>query len=397
MRIQRFKSIKTFLVIFSSLFVACDDALEEACKEPEQGKIVNYTSKGVLSADYINSLKPSLGLTDNFSAKYNVRVYSVDYKTTDPSGKNVIASGAIYYPEGLDEPLSLLSGQHGLTIKRSEVASLIPIYGYLGLFGASVGYAAIQPDYLGLGNSTFPYYPVYQKSNGKVLLDMVEAVQAFSCENDIELNENLFVIGYSNGGYNSIAMHDELSKNPRSFDIDASVIIAGYFDLKRDDSFSIPQRLLRPSWAIYHPYVINRTYNLNILDKIIREPYVSKLDDLFDGEKEALVIDNSLTSYTHQLFTSEYLNEYSSLPIFDSYKNAIKENSLLETKLSGDLLLIHSKEDEIVPFSQSEKFYASAISSGANAEIVLLEKGKHNIQDYVGAVVDALDWLKKYE
>ena len=226
---------------------------------------------------------------------------------------------------------------------------------------------------------------------------MVEGVQAFSCENDIELNDNLFVIGYSNGGYNSIAMHDELSKNPRSFDIDASVVIAGYFDLERDNSFSIPQRLERPSWAIYHPYVINRTYNLNIIDKIIREPYLSKLDDLFDGEKEALVIDNSLTTYTDQLFTSEYLNEFSTLSVFDSYKNAVKENSLLETKLSGDILLIHSKEDEIVPYSQSEKFYTSAISSGANAEIVLLEKGKHNIQDYVGAVVDALDWLKKYE
>ena len=284
-----------------------------------------------------------------------------------------------------------------MTIKRSDVASLIPIYGYLGLFGASVGYVGIQPDYLGLGNSTFPYYPVYQKSNGKVLLDMVEGVQAFSCENDIELNDNLFVMGYSNGGYNSIAMHDELSKNPRSFDIDASVVIAGYFDLERDNSFSIPQRLERPSWAIYHPYVINRTYNLNIMDKIIREPYLSKLDDLFDGEKEALVIDNSLTTYTDQLFTSEYLNEFSTLSVFDSYKNAVKENSLLETKLSGDILLIHSKEDEIVPYSQSEKFYISAISSGANAEIVLLEKGKHNIQDYVGAVVDALDWLKKYE
>ena len=192
-------------------------------------------------------------------------------------------------------------------------------------------------------------------------------------------------------------MHDELSKNPRSFDIDASVVIAGYFDLERDNSFSIPQRLERPSWAIYHPYVINRTYNLNIIDKIIREPYLSKLDDLFDGEKEALVIDNSLTTYTDQLFTSEYLNEFSTLSVFDSYKNAVKENSLLETKLSGDILLIHSKEDEIVPYSQSEKFYTSAISSGANAEIVLLEKGKHNIQDYVGAVVDALDWLKKYE
>ena len=40
MRIQHFKSIKMFLIIFSALFVACDDAAEEACKEAEQGKIV---------------------------------------------------------------------------------------------------------------------------------------------------------------------------------------------------------------------------------------------------------------------------------------------------------------------------------------------------------------------
>ena len=65
--------------------------------------------------------------------------------------------------------------------------------------------------------------------------------------------------------------------------------------------------------------------------------------------------------------------------------------------MSGDLLLIHSIEDEIVPYSQSENFYASVISSGTKAELILLEKGKHNIQDYVGAVVDALDWLKNYE
>ena len=54
-------------------------------------------------------------------------------------------------------------------------------------------------------------------------------------------------------------------------------------------------------------------------------------------------------------------------------------------------------EDEIVPYSQSENFYASVIANGTKAELVLLEKGKHNIQDYVGAVVDALDWLKNYE
>ena len=124
------------------------------------------------------------------------------------------------------ESLSLVSGQHGLTIQKSDVASLIPALVYLGVFGASIGYAVIQPDYLGLGNSDFPYYPVYQKSNGKVLLDMVDGVNGFACENDIKLNDNLFLIGYSNGGYNSIAMHEELSSRPRDFDIDASVVIA---------------------------------------------------------------------------------------------------------------------------------------------------------------------------
>ena len=59
-------------------------------------------------------------------------------------------------------------------------------------------------------------------------------------------------------------------------------MIAGYFDLERDESLVIPERFERPSWAIYHPFVMNKTYNLNIIDKIIREPYLSKLDDLFD-------------------------------------------------------------------------------------------------------------------
>ena len=74
-----------------------------------------------------------------------------------------------------------------------------------------------------------------------------------------------------------------------------------------------------------------------------------------------------------------------------------KSNSLIETTISGDLLLIHSKEDEVVPYSQSEKLYNSVLSKGGNAELVLLETGKHSPQDYAPAVVDALGWLKQYE
>ena len=54
MRLQHTDLRNSILVIFLLLFGACDDAAQEACKEPENGKIVNYTSKGVLPADYIN-------------------------------------------------------------------------------------------------------------------------------------------------------------------------------------------------------------------------------------------------------------------------------------------------------------------------------------------------------
>jgi len=392
----RIRRIPIFVLL--TIFIACDDNEKEACPGAEQGKYISVRNAGEMDAQFISNLKPSYGLPDDFSILYDIKIYAVEYETTDPKGNNVIASGAVYVPVNPgDKPISLVSGQHGLTIKRSDVASVLPLYGYLGLFGASIGYAVIQPDYLGLGSSTFPYYPVYQKTNGKFLLDMVEGMQSFACENEINLNENLYLIGYSNGGYNSIAMHNELALNPRTFDIDASVVIAGYFDLEREDNFSYPERIGRPSWAVYHPYVLNKTYELNIMDKIIQRPYVDRLDDLFNGDMAAPVIDRELTDITTKLFTSEYLDNYNSLSIFDTYRDVITSNSLIDTKISGDLLLIHSKEDEVVPFQQSEKLYNSVLSKGGNVELVLLEKGKHSPQDYAPAVVDALEWLKQYE
>ena len=390
-------SKRSFVILFV-IFISCDENLQESCPEPINGEFISVVDKGEMTIDYIEGLKPSYGLPDDFEISYDIKIYSVDYKTTDPNGNEAIASGAIYIPMNTGkESLSLVSGQHGLTIQKSDVASLIPALGYLGVFGASIGYAVIQPDYLGLGNSDFPYYPVYQKSNGKVLLDMVDGVKGFACENDIKLNDNLFLIGYSNGGYNSIAMHEELSSRPRDFDIDASVVIAGYYDLEREKDFKYPEIIETPAWAIYHSYVIDRTYNLNIIDKIIQKPYVDNLDDLFSGEYSATYIDQKLTRYTEKLFTPEFLNEYETLEIFDDYKKAINSNSLMNANIIGDIFLIHSKEDEVVPYGQSQNLFESIKSKGGNAELVLLEKGKHSPQDYVMSVVDALKWLEQYD
>ena len=118
-------SKRCFLILFV-IFISCDENLQESCLEPINGEFISVVDKGEMTIDYIEGLKPSYGLPDDFVISYDIKIYSVEYKTTDPDGNEATASGAIYIPMNTGkESLSLISGQHGLTIKKSDVASWI--------------------------------------------------------------------------------------------------------------------------------------------------------------------------------------------------------------------------------------------------------------------------------
>ena len=111
-------SKRSFVILFV-IFISCDENLQESCPEPINGEFISVVDKGEMTIDYIEGLKPSYGLPDDFVISYDIKIYSVDYKTTDPDGNEAIASGAIYIPMNTGkESLSLISGQHGLTIKK---------------------------------------------------------------------------------------------------------------------------------------------------------------------------------------------------------------------------------------------------------------------------------------
>ena len=49
--------------------------------------------------------------------------------------------------------------------------------------------------------------------------------------------------------------------------------------------------------------------NLELLDKVIKSPYLEKLDNLFKGDLDAITINTYLTTNTRDLFQPEFLNE----------------------------------------------------------------------------------------
>ncbi len=396
---QPYLKILQLLWVIIILFIpACGDKPEESCVDPTGGQFIEVRSMGTIDTKFINDLRPSFGIPETFIAQFDVEVFAVTYATTDPDGKEATATGAIYIPKtGNSDPLSLLSGQHGLTIKKRDVPSTLPLYGYLGLFGAATGYASVQADYLGLGNSDTQNQPVNQKASAMAVVDLIEGFRHYACENDIPLNENVFLLGYSNGGYVSMAVHHELNKNPRSFEIKASVMVAGYFDITVAETVQIADTLYRPAWALYTPFMYDQQYKLGLMDKMVKSPYREKLNDLFTGEKDGSEIDRALTPISKNLFTDAALTGFGTHSDFASYRKALSDNSLNEVVPKSPVLFIHSKEDGAVDFEQSVNMHAYINAHGGTASMTLLETGGHEPAAYSPSVIQAIDWLKQYE
>jgi len=392
------KNISFYLLFTFLITWGCEDDSLQPCEIPNVGNFTEVSDMGVISANFINNIRPDFGIPEeNFTALYDVQIYSVKYTTTDNNNNIIYASGAVYLPlTPNDVPLSILSGQHGYTIKKTDVPSVTPLYGYLGLFGASIGYASVQSDYIGLGSSNVNYESVNMHQNGNAVVDLISGIKYYACENDIELSDKVFLLGYSNGSYNSMAAHKILIDNPRSYEFSASVLIAGYYDLNIE-TLDVPDTLPMPSWAIHPIYIYDKYYNLELIDKVIKSPYLEKLDNLFKGDLDAISINSSLTTKTEDLFQAEYLNSFTTSNVFKEYRQKLADNSFLNTVPKSPIFFIHSKEDNVVDYEQSVNMAARIKAAGGEVELVLLEKGVHSPVAYAPSVIEAINWLKKYE
>ena len=213
------KNISFYLLFTFLITWGCEDDSLQLCEIPNVGNFTEVSDMGVISANFINNIRPDFGIPEeNFTALYDVQIYSVKYTTTDNNNNIIYASGAVYLPlTPNDVPLSILSGQHGYTIKKTDVPSVTPLYGYLGLFGASIGYASVQSDYIGLGSSNVNYESVNMHQNGNAVVDLISGIKHYACEKDIELNANLENELYPRQIGISFSIDDKLLKSSAFF------------------------------------------------------------------------------------------------------------------------------------------------------------------------------------
>lgn len=166
--------------------------------------------------------------------KYPVSLYRLNYPTIDGYGKQVTASGVIAIPnKGVNLPSPLLSFQHGTIFQDKEAPSNDLSAGAPPTILASLGYLTIAADYVGYGQSKGKAHPYLLKQpSARAVTDFIKRSAKWLKQNNIKLNKQLFLTGYSEGGYVTMAAHQALQAKPIvGLNLTASIPAAGPYNI----------------------------------------------------------------------------------------------------------------------------------------------------------------------
>ena len=334
---------------------------------------------------------------------YDVEIYKVVYNTSY-NGSIITASGLIAIPK-TTEQIGMLSFHHGTITNREDAPSNFSSSDFNSISYAamaSVGFIGVIPDYLGFGSSSSILHPYYVEDlTASSILDLLKAAAEFAQQKSLQFNGKLFLAGYSEGGYATMAAHKAIeSDGLDGFNLIASFPGAGAYDLSgmQKHIFSL-QDYNDPHYLAYMARAYQIEYDEdNLLTDFFKEPYASRIPALFDGQKGADEINSQLTSKVSDLIQEDMLNNINTNPNYDYLENAFAENSLTDWSPKIQMFMYHGSSDATVPYQNSVDTYNKLLANGTSTGILTLTQleGTHStaIDPYIAAIIEKLLSLK---
>jgi dienelactone hydrolase len=148
----------------------------------------------------------------------DVHVFHIEYNTVGGAKESTTASGALMVPSGADpscqgaRPIVLYA--HGTSTERNfNIADLTNQQNAEGIllaaFFAARGYIVVAPNYAGYDISTLPYHPflVADQQSKDMINALTAARSALPTSSQVSDSGQLFITGYSQGGYVAMATH----------------------------------------------------------------------------------------------------------------------------------------------------------------------------------------------
>ena len=301
------------------------------------------------------------------------------YNSIDVDGLPVILSGKVILPAKGPIKRYILVSHYTIASNKEAPSNIFSLEGLL----VQLGYALIIPDYIGYGITADRVHPyLVMELTARNVLDMYDAVVPFLKKAGYAPeHDDIYLMGYSQGGATTMAVQYEIERNERPIKIRRVFAGGGPYDIKYTyDQF------VETNWASYPcavPIMMQGMVVGNKLDLDMSKmmaPYIyENLDKWVNSKWYNTNQINALigTHITSDLLTPTGMNR-SSKEVAELYK-AMTENSILTYSWTpkAPVFMFHSMDDDVVPFENAMR--AKSKWKNANIQYSFGHYGNHQI------------------
>jgi len=388
--------IKSYLLLFLFLF-SCNNQ-----DELTRAYIDTYTKLFSISKENILEIVQNSEYGNlNEYLQYDISLYTITYNTTY-KGQNIKASGLVAFPD-TDQGMPILNFNHGTTSLHADAPTEDLIQYSFFSNAASAGYIFVIPDYLGFGISDNIVHPYYRSDiTGQTIVDMIRAAKELAAIEGYNFNGDVFLSGYSEGGFATMSAHYNMEKNNYSgLNLVASAPASGGYDITGMLDYFISKETYHvPYYIAYVAMGYKTSYDWSLpLSSIFNEPYASIIPEYFNGKYSGYEINSVLSDDMSELLTSNFINNIYTDADLKIIVDAFEENNLDQWVPKNKMIMYHGTDDITVPYQNSVDTYNSFISLGADKNIVefidlIGENHSSGSLPYIVSLFDEFEKLK---
>ncbi len=351
----------------------------------QRGEIVSYTLVETLTADSFSvEVEQYTGFPGIIlGLEYDFKVYKVQYYTEDYRPDSLtIATGLVTLPTGYPCASGIMTFGHGFCLKDTEVPSNpSSIYGMITKGLASNGFVGIAPDYIHLGIDASPGFQAFMnaKTEATATIDLIRAAKTIAQNEGVNLTDQLFLSGYSQGGHSSFATAREIQLyHAGELTVTAVCPGGGTFDLAgvAADSLASNTRVTPEPHALcmivrsYSEVYRDSLFRLNLpndpaaaFDFVFKHPYDSLLALILARDNNEFP-NGRLDSIPVRMLTDSFRIQFQTDPNF-YFRKLLSYNSLYDWTPQMPVNFVHTPVDIENPLSNVEFVIQLFEDSGA--------------------------------
>lgn len=311
----------------------------------------------VAAADIAAALTSEESLAQDVVPRYAVTSYRLEYLTTDADGKAVRASGLVSVPQkapGAKSPV--LSYQHGTLFRDAEAPSNNAVASEVAVVLASLGYIVLAPDYVGFGASKGTPHPyLLAAPSAAATVDFLTAARTWRGQANVADNGQLFLTGYSEGGYVTMAAHRALQTSGSSHLQQLRMVVPGAGPYNVQATMDSLVDLVRDEQPV--------------IGALINPGFLRYLGGSVQREVRRLLLRALMPGDADVVYDARFIDRF----LDDDVRYIAEFSSVHDWKPNLPVRLYHGQDDRTVPYASSASTLQAMQQRGAGDLVSLTD------------------------